>query len=391
MKNYPFGRFVLLLCPILAAFAAAAHSADSEPVPLEKPFFAEEPIFVRQEKLFYRIPTLVVTQDGTVIAAANERRDSSGDFAQTTLVARRRPSGGAWGPLFVVGGDDKTNCVIGSSVYDTIGKRIFLFGGEMVFISDDDGKTFRAETLDLTPHVETGRRPGTHGSGPGVTLRHGDHAGRLLVPARFALRPETAAMQGGPFDEFCRYLTTENWNCAIFSDDRGQTWKTSGSVQLGTGEGTLAELGDGRIYYNSRTYFQDGKRRTAISLDGGETFGDFGEAPDLIEPPLGCNGGLLRIERPDGESLLLFSGPQNLKERTDLTLMASRDDGRSWRPIARLTPDSFGAYSALAWSEKDQRVFMLYETNKYHPGAEYGEIVFAEFNLAWIEREEASH
>ena len=37
----------------------------------------------------------------------------------------------------------------------------------------------------------------------------------------------------------------------------------------GTGEGTLAELSDGRIYYNSRSHMSiDHKRRIAWSLDG---------------------------------------------------------------------------------------------------------------------------
>lgn len=340
-------------------------------------------VFSRGENFFYRIPTIMVTNSGTVIAAANARWNSSHDFSPTTLVVRRREFGKNWEPPVTIGGDEKKSCGIGSSVYDPLNDRIFIFGGSGVFISDDDGKTFRSEPLPLTPHARTGKKPGTHGAAPGIVLRHGEHAGRILVPARFALRPETAQLQRNA-EEFREFLTKENYNCAIFSDDRGKTWSSSSEVQLGTGEGTLAELGDGTVYYNSRAYFNDHRRRIAVSRDGGETFGEFGEAADLREPPLGCNAGLLRVEPKTGAPFMLYSGPQHLTKRTDLTLMFSEDDGKSWKPLINLTPGCFGGYSALAWSEKEQKACMVYETDKHHPGKSYGDIVFVEFELNWI-------
>jgi len=86
----------------------------------------------------------------------------------------------------------------------------------------------------------------------------------LIAPAQFALIA----------NEEIETLQRHHYNCAIYSDDGGRTWHTSEPVQDGTGEGCLAELSDGRIYYNSRAYFLDGWRRIAWSYDGGETFSD---------------------------------------------------------------------------------------------------------------------
>ncbi len=352
----------------------------------EDPFFAEEPLFIKGKNQFYRIPTLVVTHDGTIIAAANARWNSINDFSPTTLVVRRRSYGERWEEQITIGGDEKNSCGIGSSVYDTVTGRVFIFGLPGAFISDDNGRTFKIQTVKVAPNKDHRRSGGTHGSGPGITIQEGEHAGRLLVPARYALRQETAEMQRSN-KEFRQFLMKENWNCAIYSDDHGATWKTSEPLQIGTGEGTLVELDNGKIYYNSRAYFNDNKRRIATSDNGGESFSGFGEAADLIEPPHGCCAGLLRITRENGKRLLLYSGPRNKKSRTDLTVMASTDDGRSWRPVVNLTPGCSGSYSAMAWSEKEKKVCMLYETNKFQSNKEDGEIAFAEFNLAWIDRQ----
>jgi sialidase-1 len=65
----------------------------------------------------------------------------------------------------------------------------------------------------------------------------GPHKGRLLRPTRYY----------GPKDG------EENWprqyTNAIYSDDGGQSWKTSEPFpEKGTGEAALVELADGRVY-----------------------------------------------------------------------------------------------------------------------------------------------
>jgi sialidase-1 len=106
-----------------------------------------------------------------------------------------------------------------------------------------------------------------HMNESGITLRHGQHKGRLVRASRYygeGKRPKS--------------LFPTHYTNAIFSDDGGKTWRTSDPFpENGTGEAAVAELSDGRIYYNSRRHWApEGKsslrRWTAWSDDGGATW-----------------------------------------------------------------------------------------------------------------------
>ena len=127
---------------------------------------------------------------------------------------------------------------------------------------------------------------------------------------------------GDNAQEFWAY----NYNTAIYSDDRGKTWQVAEPVQSGTGEGTLAELTDGRIYYNSRCHMAvDARRLVAWSHDGGHRWVDWQVCDTLREvgepfyykygskPSYGCNAGLVRVplEATNGRDVLLYCAPDN--------------------------------------------------------------------------------
>ena len=52
------------------------------------------PVFTNESKTFYRLPSLLVTSKGTVLAAGQKRVGQSGDFAPSSLVLRRSVDGG---------------------------------------------------------------------------------------------------------------------------------------------------------------------------------------------------------------------------------------------------------------------------------------------------------
>ena len=155
--------------------------------------------------------------------------------------------------------DENTGDIISVRMWD---------GTDRVFRSTDHGKTWTEEEITLnlgelrTRFAETGvkervtkadqDKSGTYymhanASEAGVTLRHGEHKGRLLVSATF--RPHA---QAHPSD---REPADEIFSCAIYSDDGGATWRLSGLFPDGfTEEAALTELHDGRIYYNSRSH-----------------------------------------------------------------------------------------------------------------------------------------
>lgn len=133
---------------------------------------------------------------------------------------------------------------------------------------------------------------------------------------------------------------------AIYSDDGGATWQASGPVQSGTGEGTLAELSNGTIYYNSRSHLAvDHRRQIAWSYDGGHMWTDWSASDELFEvgepfyfkygtkPSCGCSAGLVRLplEATGGKDVLIYSSPDNPgKNRFRMNVWASFDGGESW-------------------------------------------------------------
>ena len=117
--------------------------------------------------------------------------------------------------------------------------------------------------------------PSMHMNEHGITVRHGPHKGRLLRPTRYY------GSNGGEAEWSQQYTN------AVYSDDGGRSWKTSKPFpEKGTGEATLVELSDGRIYYNSRVHWDQNehntRRRSALSRDGGAGQALGGPRPERI-------------------------------------------------------------------------------------------------------------
>lgn len=387
--------------------------------------YSEYLVFATVGRSHYRIPSVIVTKDGAVLAFCNDRRDTVDDHApETDLVMVRKLPGEEWSSARVLAHVDGWACTIGSAVYDEnentafcSGMRIpvtrYEFGryteeekrtlalqaeekakaagipaGDFLLYSQDGGLNWQERALQIQPSFFT-REDGTqlpvrgscHGSGAGITLRHGKHASRLLCPSRMATG-EYHDMDG---------LRKYSYNNAIYSDDHGLTWKASSPVQPGTGEGTLMEDGEGNILYNSRAYYEDRKRYLAISTDGGETFGDF-RTDDFLQDTayMGCNASLLRVERDDltdasllpegADGVAVFVNPRS-EDRDHLTACISFDSGRTWSHT-RLIHEGRSAYSSLAFSRKEQAFYLLYElgeNDSYDRG-----IMCARFDLEWL-------
>ena len=324
-----------------------------------------------------RIPNITVTTDGTVLAFAKSGR----------LLRRSQDGGKTWGPIQEVGPDANGSAIADENTGDVM---VVCARHGYLWRSSDQGATWSREDIVLKPN------PAGHGSPDtvpahttcsesGITLAHGEHKGRLLMPARIM------APKGNNDQEWWPY----HYNTAIYSDDRGKTWQTSWPVQSGTGEGTLAELSSGVIYYNSRCHMAvDHRRRISWSHDGGAMFVDWHVADDLFEvgepfyfkygtkPSYGCNAGLVRIpvQATDGKDVLLFSTPDNPGgTRIKMTVWASFDGGKSW-PVKRLVNEGMSAYSSLA-AGKNGTIYLLFERGEKKL---YDRIAVARFNLAWV-------
>lgn len=388
-------------------------------------FYQETLIFTSNGHDNYRIPSIIATADGTVLAFCSNRQDSLADHAdQISLVLCRKTRGAGWGEVTPLLERNGWACNIGSAVYDDETDTAFVFAarsalacpefgkispeeladlrrraqekaaaegictGPVKLASKDHGMTWSESPLRVIPTTYThydGRvlqtGGSTHGSAHGIRLRHGAHKGRLLCPSRFGVDRYTDL-------EGLRYNT---YNNAIYSDDHGETWRSSQPVQLGTGEGTLIERADGTILYNSRAYFRDGKRYLATSSDGGAGYGDFTTDDFLIEESrMGCNASFLRVERDDlrdtsrlpadADGLTVFCNPR-AATRDNMSACVSFDSGKTWSHVKPIFA-GHAAYSSLCFSPADQHFYLLFEKgekNCYSDG-----IAVCEFDVEWL-------
>ena len=339
-----------------------------------------------------RIPSVVVTKSGAVLAFA-EAREKHADQASNKIILKRSTDGGAtWGAVQLIH-DDGANSLNNPTALVAESGRVFLmyqripahlkeasketatgFEGENVYrtflvTSDDDGTTW-TKPLDITHGTKhaTGATTVASGPGIGIQLTRGAHKGRLIMP-----------FNEGPFWKWNNY--------AAFSDDGGATWRCGENApgasvpdaKLGErsqiNEVQMVELSDGGVRLNSRQFAGARVRKTAVSKDGGETWSQVGDVPALRDPS--CMASIFRHSFDDGagKGRVLYSGPDSTK-RENGTIHLSLDDGATW-PVQRvLFPGSFG-YSVLTRLH-DGTVGCLFETD----GA--NRIVFARFTVGWV-------
>ena len=316
----------------------------------------------------HRIPALVVSPEGALLAFCEGRRSSASDHGDIDLLLKRSADGGAtWSEQEVVHGEPG-DVTIGNPcpVVDRETGTIWLpfcRDNDDVFVtsSTDDGRTW-ARPRRITSDV---KRPewGWFATGPGVGIQmeHPPHGGRLVVPCDHKVR------------------AGERSSHAFYSDDHGDTWRLGGGIDPGCDECQVVELVDGSLMMNIRMEeHSEGCRAVARSGDGGLTWSPIAHERSLPCPT--CQAGFIRGPDAEGKSRLLFSNPASSNERHRLTVRASYDEGATW-PVARALHEGPAAYSCLAVLP-DSTVGCLYEGGVEHRREG---INFARFSLRWLE------
>lgn len=339
----------------------------------------QAPVFTSGEGGYhtYRIPALLVTPRGTLLAFCEGRKKGSSDTGDIDLVLKRsHDQGKSWQPLQVVWDDDANTCGNPCPVVERDTGTIWLLlthnlgkdtqaqivagtsrGKRTVWVSksSDDGATW-TKPAEITAAVS---RPDWtwYATGPGVGIQA--KGGRLVIPC----------------DHYVAGSKAKGAH-VIYSDDHGATWQRGGAVAPDCNECQVVELSDGRLQLNIRSYRTPKRRLVAHSKDGGLTWSE--PLPDeaLIEPV--CQASIVRLS--GAKNRIAFSNPASTK-REKMTLRLSYDDGRTW-PIAKELHAGPAAYSCLA-TLPDGSAACLYEAGRKNA---YETIVLARCTLAYLEQ-----
>lgn len=352
----------------------------------------------------YRIPGIIVTKAGTILAYTEARRNTGGDWDTIDVVMRRSTDGGrTFSPQRVIahspdvprstvalerkqGKPDDVTYDNPVMIADKNGAVHFLFCREYMRVfysrSDDDGQTF-STAVDITSAVEEYRpryawRVVATGPGHGIQMSKG----RLVVPIWMALG--TGGNGHHP-----------SVNSTIYSDDNGKSWHAGDIAVPNTAETpdpnetTAVQLANGLVMLNVRVVSDKNRRVVVTSKDGAHDWSTPRFQEDLPDPI--CFASIVRLstKKNGGKNRILFSNPNNLtradgktnisKDRRDLTISLSYDEGQSWPSKKVVEPGSAG-YSDLAVSAGGT-IWNLYEAGGAFPNER---LVLARLNLEWL-------
>jgi sialidase-1 len=316
----------------------------------------------------YRIPALITTQNGNLIAAIDERVPSCADLRgnkDINIVIRTSfNNGDTWSEIKTL-----VDYPLGQSASDpsmildeTTGE-IFMFFNYMDlkdapdeyylrYISSKDHGSTWSDTVDITDQIT---KPEWNKDFKFVTSGRGiqTHSGDLLHTL----------------------VNLERGLHVFGSKDHGQSWHLIDTPITPGDESKIVELSNGNWMVNSRVN-KSGMRYIHTSDDQGHSWTTFPDS-GLIDPS--CNASLIRFTSvADGyeKDRLLFCNPASPDFRENLTLRISYDEGKTWK-YSKTIYQGKAAYSSLTILNNGD-IGIFFEKD------EYKESVFTKVSLEWL-------
>jgi sialidase-1 len=351
----------------------------------------------------YRIPGIVVTKAGTILAYCEARKSGTGDWAEIDVMLRRSTDGGStWEEPRLIAtappnaghnpapvalklkesGKTTNNPVaIADPVSGTVHFLYCVNYARCFYMrSDDDGRTF-SQPVGITAAFESFRPKYNWkviATGPGHGIRM--TSGRLLVPVWMSLG--TGSNGHHP-----------SCVATIYSDDDGKNWR-AGQIVVddspetpNPNETVVSQLDDGGVMLNIRNESPKNRRLVTTSPSGAADWSE-PKYDDALFDPI-CFASLLAIQ---GKGQLLFCNPDSStsggkslgKPRKNLTVRLSDDGGKSW-PISRVIEPGIAGYCDLAASPDGTTIYCLFERGGLKGNMFHTEFLsLARFPISWL-------
>ena len=344
----------------------------------------------------YRIPGLITTNAGTLIAVYDNRYNSSKDLQEDIDIGMSRSTdrGQTWEPMKVLmdmgeygGRSEQLNgtgdpCVLYDPNTNTIWVAALWMSGSapdkmlwwdsqpgmtpeetgqfMLVKSTDDGVTW-SEPLNITRQIKNPEwQLLLQGPGRGITLDDGT----LVFPAQYKEDIGLKALDGGQYT--CH-------STIIWSSDGGNNWHIGTGAKSNTTEAQVVQLSDGSLMLNMR----DDRNRTdksvsngravAVTTDLGRTWTVHPSSNSALPEP-NCMASLISAELNIGgaqKKVLFFSNPNDKSDRIRMTIKTSFDEGFTWPEINWLElygPSCYG-YSCMTMID-NKTIGIVYEGTK---------------------------
>ena len=315
----------------------------------------------------YRIPSIITTDKGTIIAAADERVSSCNDLKSNRdiniVIRTSNDEGKSWSSINrLVDYPFGESASDPSMIFDKKTKKIYLFYNYMNLEKDkdvyylkyvtslDNGITW-SQPIDITDQIS---KPEWKNDFKFIT------SGRGFQTKDGALLHCLVNLQNGTH--------------VFGSNDHGKTWYIADApISLGD-ESKIVELNDGSWLVNSRVN-NKGIRYSHISKNQGKSWTTRPEI-NLIDP--GCNASLVKYDYGNyiNSDLLLLSNINNQSTREEIVIRHSLNGGETWSE-PRIIYAGSAAYSSMTVLNNGE-IGLLFERDNYSKN------VFTKFSLHWL-------
>lgn len=329
----------------------------------------------------FRIPGLATSNKGTLLGVYDVRHNNSADLQEYVEIGLSRSTDGGqtW---------EKMRIAMGFGEYDGLPKAQNGVGDPAILVDKETGTIWIVAAW--THGMGNGRAWGN--SQQGMDLYHtaqlmmvkSDDDGQtwsepinvteqVKDPSWYFLLQGPGrgiSMEDGTLVFASQYIGSDRIPNAgiIYSKDHGKTWNIANYARTNTTEAQVAEVEPGVLMLNMRDN-RGGSRAVSTTTDMGKTWKEHESSRTALREPV-CMASLISVKAKDnvlGKDILLFSNPNDTRNRRNITIKASLDGGVTWLTENQLLLDAgFGwGYSCLTMID-NETVGILYESSVAH-------------------------